>query len=472
MNRQEYDVLVIGGGTGGLVAATRCAGFGLNTALVEQHRLGGECLWTGCVPTKAMLYSAEVRYLMQHADQVGLAVHNEPADWSRVVRSKDEVVARIAQHDSPEAIERAGIAVINGRASFRSDHEVEVDGRAISARNIVIATGSRQSDPTSHIQGLHDTGYITHVEAVDMPSLPASIAIIGAGPVGVEFAQLFARLGAQVYLMELTGSILSKEDPEVSAYVEQSLEREGISVNHPCSEKRLSRTAGKKLLNVDIAGQPTSLEIDEIMIAAGRAPNLEGLNVEATGVKTGPRGVEVDDQMRSSVPHIYACGDIAGKFLFTHMAEYQASIAAHNIAFPDRPRQADYRVVPWATFTDPPVAHLGMTEPEARRAGYDVAIERYNFADSDRAVTMRKAEGFVKVVADARNGQILGAHIVGPDAGNIIHEYAVAMKARVPLPEIADTIHIYPTLSESLKWVAAGYRPSQPGKGQQDKHAA
>lgn len=193
------------------------------------------------------------------------------------------------------------------------------------------------------------------------------------------------------------------------------------------------------------------------MLATGRTPNLEDLGIDRVGLKTGPRGIEVDDQMRSSVSHIYACGDITGKYLFTHVAEYQGAIVAHNLAFPERVRHADYRVVPWATFTEPEVAHVGLTEPEARQAGYDVAVLRHSFADSDRAVIMRKAEGLVKVVADARAGEILGAHIVGPGAGNLIHEYVLAMKARVPLPEIAETIHVYPTLSEALKWAAAGF---------------
>lgn len=456
MSVQEYDVLVIGGGTGGLVAATRCAHYGLKTALVERDRLGGECLWTGCVPTKAMLYSAEVRSLMQRADQYGLTPCVQPVDWARVVRAKDEVVARIAEHDSPEAIQRAGVAVIKGNARFISPHQVDIEGRAFHAKHVVVATGSRQSDP-KHIQGLKEAGYITHVEAVSLQNLPASIAIIGGGPVGVEFGQMFARLGAQVTLLERSELILSKEDPEISAYLEGLLEREGIAIKHHCAEKQVSRKGRKKLLKAQVDGKPAELEVDEVMLAIGRTPNLEGLGIEAAGIKTGPRGVEVDDQMRTSVPDIYACGDITGKYLFTHVAEYQGTIVAHNIAFPNRPRHVDYRVVPWATFTDPEIAHVGMTEPQARQAGYDIVVDHDSFAGLDRAVTMRKAEGFVKVVADASNGEILGAHIIGPGAGNIIHEYVLAMKERVPLPAIADTIHVYPTLSEALKWAAAEY---------------
>lgn len=456
MSVHEYDVLVIGGGTGGLVAATRCADYGLKTALVERDRLGGECLWTGCVPTKAMLYSAEVRHIMERADRYGLVPCVQPVDWARVVRAKDEVVARIAQHDSPEAIERAGVTVIKGNACFISPHQVDVDGRAIRAKHVVVATGSRQSEP-KHIQGLTEVGYITHVEAVNLQNLPASIAIIGGGPVGVEFGQMFARLGSQVTLLERSELILSKEDPEVSAYLEGLLEREGIAIKHHCAEKQVSRKGQKKLVKAQIDGGPAELEVDEVMLATGRAPNLEGLGIEAIGVKTGPRGIEVDEQMRTSVPHIFACGDIAGKYLFTHMAEYQGTIVAHNIAFPNRPRHVDYRVLPWATFTDPEVAHVGLTEPQARQAGHDIVVDRDSFAGLDRAVTMRKTEGFVKIVADARTGEILGAHIIGPGAGNIIHEYVLAMKERVPLPAIADTIHIYPTLSEALKWAAAEY---------------
>lgn len=456
MTVPAYDVLVIGGGTGGLVAATRAAGHGLKTALVERERLGGECLWTGCVPTKAMLQSAELHHQITRAEEFGLTPCRQPLEWSRVVLAKDRIVARIAEHDSPEAMARAGVETYKGNARFLTPHEVEVDGQVLQGRNIVIATGSRQSDP-SHIGGLREAGYITHVEAVDLPHLPPTIAIIGGGPVGVEFAQLFARLGAEVTLLERTGLILAKEDPEISRYVERSLTAEGIAIKHHCAEKTISARGGKKVLSAELDGVPAEMEVDEVFLATGRAPNLEGLGLERIGVKTGPRGIEVDEQMRTSLPHVYACGDVAGKYLFTHVAEYQGTIVAHNIAFPDRPRRADYRVVPWATFTDPEVGHVGLSEPEAREAGHDVAVERYSFASSDRAITMRKAEGLVKVLADAHSGQILGAHIVGPGAGNLIHEFALAMRLQAPLSAIAETIHAYPTLSEAVKWAAMAF---------------
>ncbi len=456
-----YDVVVIGGGAAGLVAALRSAGNGLRTALVERDRLGGECLWTGCIPAKTMLYAAEVRHLMERADAYGLAPCRQEIDWQRVLSAKDEVVAEIARLESPEALAQAGVALCKGSAHLRSPYEVEVDGRLLRTRNVIIATGSRQAPPRQ-MPGLAEVGYITHVEAVSLPSLPPSLAIIGGGPVGVEFAQIFARLGVRVTVLERSRAILVKEDPEVSAYLQRVLVDEGITVLTDCAVQRASRRAGKKVLSVQLGGHEAEVVADEVMLATGRLPNLEGLGVEDLELKRTPAGLVVDDELRTSLPNVYACGDVTGLFLLNHTATYQARIAVHNITFPDRPQRADYRVVPWVTFTDPEAAHLGLTEPEARARGLAVAIEHFPFSRLDRALTMRKSAGLVKVVADADSGEIVGAHIVGPGASNIIHEYALAMRAHLPLTEIAETIHAYPTLAEALKWTAERFVAERP----------
>lgn len=456
MRNASYDVVVIGGGTAGLAAAKRCASHRLKVALIERGRLGGECLWTGCIPAKTMLNSASVYHLMQRAGEFGLPEFARPVDWARVVRAKDEVVDRIAQESSPEVLAAQGVDTFQGAASFRSPHEVTVGGRVIVGRNIVVATGSRQAE-LRNVPGLREVGYITHVDAVTMPRLPRRIAVIGAGPVGVEFAQMFGRLGAEVIVMERSDMILSQEDPEISAYLEHVLTEEGLCIIHDCSVRYVRGAGEAKALGLEDATGYGELIVEEILLATGRVPNLEELNLEAAGVQVNKRGIVVDEYLRSSVPHIYACGDVSGQYLFSHVAEYQAGVAAHNIAFLEAPIRADYRIVPWATFTDPQVGHVGLTEPQAREAGYEVKVERFYLSGLDRALTLRQAQGMVKVVAEAKSGRILGAHIVAPNASNLIHEYVLAMKAGIPLREIADTMHAYPTLSEAVKAAAAKF---------------
>lgn len=456
MSAAEYDVVVIGGGTAGIVAGTRCASFGLRVAMIERDRVGGECLWTGCVPAKAMLSSAEVQHMMRRAAEYGLRPCIQPLEWQKVIKAKDEVVASIAGQDSPAALRKAGVELLNGTAAFVSPREIDLNGKTIRARNFVLCTGSRQAAPRQ-IPGMIEAGYITHVEAISLPELPPTVGIVGGGPVGVEFAQIFSRLGAKVTVIDRSDTILAREDPQAARYIQRLLRKEGIEILTRCTVESVSRRNGGKVIMVRQNGTGREVVVDEVMLATGRAPNVEELNLERIGLQRGPWGIEVDEHLRTSLPHIYACGDVTGQYLFSHVAEYQARLAAHNIAFPDEARRTDYRVIPWATFTDPEVAHLGLTEPEAREAGYDVGVECFPFSRLDRAITIRREEGLVKVVADNRSGEILGAHIVGPGAGNIIHEYALAMKARLPLAEVADTIHAYPTLSEALKWAATQF---------------
>ena len=453
---KNYDVVVIGGGTAGLTAAKRLAAHGRRVALVERWRLGGECLWTGCIPAKAMLSSASAYHLMQRAGDFGLPECTPPADWARVVQAKDRVVQRIALEDSLDVLSRLGIAVHHGSASFVESHRVVVAGEELAAENFIIATGSRQAAPT-FIHGLVDLGYITHVEAVSLPGLPARLAVVGGGPVGVEFAQLFARLGARVTLVERSTYVLSQEDPEIAAYLQGLLLEEGLDVRSGASAKSARAAAGGKVLVVAQEGREEEVEVDEILVATGRAPNLEGLNLATAGVRVDKRGVEVDHFLRSSAPHVLACGDVAGGYQFSHVAEYQANLAAHNLVSPDHQRAADYGVVPWATFTEPEVGHVGLTESEATLAGNAVEVARFSLTGLDRALTIRQARGLVKVVAEAGTGRILGAHIVGANASNLIHEYALAMRTGILLPEIADTIHAYPTMSEAVRAAAAKF---------------
>ncbi len=456
MASEHYDVLVIGGGTAGLVAAKRAAGGRRKVAIVERDRLGGECLWTGCIPAKTLLNSASVYRTIQKAQDYGLPADNEPLNWPDVVRAKDEVVARIAREDGEKALASADVAFLRGSAAFLSQHEVLVQGGVLTADQVVVATGSRQAEPRG-LPGLLEAGYITHVQAVSLPLLPRRLAVIGAGPVGVEFAQLFSRLGSRVTLLERSDQILSQEDPEIAHYLERLLREEGLSIVHGCTVQAARATRSGKVLEIRREDRDEELLVDEILLATGRAPNVEQLNLAAAGVETDQRGIKVDYYLRTSAPNIYACGDVSGEFLFSHVAEYQARLVAQNILLPGAPRMADYSVVPWATFSDPEVGHVGLTESQALAAGHSIKVERFLLANLDRALTLRQGRGLVKVIAEAHSGRILGAHIVGPGASNIIHEYVLAMRAGIPLPEIADTIHAYPTLSEAVREAAAKF---------------
>lgn len=450
---ERYDLAVIGGGTAGLVSAAVSAGIGARTALVEQHRMGGECLWTGCVPSKAIIRSASVLHALHHAGDYGLEADGR-ADFARVMERVHGIIRRIEPHDSPERFRGLGVDVVEGRARFVSPEHAEVGGRRIHAKRWILATGSRTAIPS--LPGLEEAGYLTHETLWDLRALPDSMLVLGAGPIGIEMAQAFVRLGSRVTVVSESAQVLHREDPEIAAVLHRRLEREGITL-HLSSKARSVRVDGDaKLIAVSTSTGEVEIRAAAILVATGRRPNVEDMGLDVLGVAVTEKGVTVDPALRTSAAHVWAAGDVVGPYRFTHVADYQARIAVPNALFPVR-RKVDYRVVPWCTYTEPEVARVGLTEAEARAEWGDRAsVYHYAHDSLDRALCDGETDGLTKIVLDPK-GRIAGAHVVGARAGDTIHEAVLAVRHRLKLSDLSGMIHIYPTYPESLKRTADAY---------------
>ncbi len=452
---ENYDLVVIGGGTAGLVSAAGGASLGAKVALIERDKLGGDCLYTGCVPTKALVKSARVAKLVETSEDFGVKSGNMEVDFPAVMARMRNVIKTAGEADDPDRFRSLGVEVLLGsEASFISSEEINVDGRRLRTASSVVATGSHATAPP--VSGLEEVGYLTNVEALSLEELPRSMTIIGSGPIGCEFAQIFARFGCHVAMMDMVEKPLSKEDPEISDEMLRCLTTDGVSFHGGFTAEEARMEGGEKMLSATNGrGEKVEVRAEEILVAAGRAPSYGSLRLENAGVNIESSGIPVDELMRTSAPNIYAAGDITGKLLFTHVAEYQARVALRNALFPIKTR-ADYRVVPWTTFTDPEVARVGMTEDEAREEYSGVKVYRKEFSDIDRAVADGETAGLAKIVTTGR-GKILGGHIIGPDAGNLIHEIVLAMKKNIPIQTLSQTIHVYPTLAQINQRVADEY---------------
>jgi len=450
-------MVVVGGGSAGLVAAAGAAQLGARTLLIERKALGGDCLYTGCVPSKALIASARYAALARRAAEFGF----EPAEseflggsFASVTRRVGRVVGAVAERDAPEVFEKYGVEILFGTPRFVSPRELSVeprDGgprRQVRGRRFCLSTGSRPAAPP--VEGLDEAGFVTNEEVFALAELPRSLVVIGGGPVGVELGQAFARLGSRVTLVQRAGRLLPREDEEVSAFVAESLRGDGVEVLLGAEAWRARREGGGKLLTVRQEGREAELRADEILVAAGRRPNVEGLGLEAAGVEYDGRRVRTDDYLRTTARGIYAAGDVTGRYLFTHAAAYEASVVVRNALFfwPLR-RRADFRLLPWTTFTDPEAARVGLTEREAReRHGAGVRVFRTEFAENDRAQAEGETRGFAKFVCAGRGLRLVGAHLVGPHAGELIHEAVLAMRAGLGLSALGQLIHVYPTLSQ------------------------
>lgn len=460
MSRTEYDIVAIGGGTAGLVTAAGAAALGARTALVERDRLGGDCLWTGCVPSKAMIGSARIAEAFRRAAAFGLAPADPRPDGARVLESVREVRTRIQPHDDPARFRAMGVDVVEGEARFVSPREVEVDGRRIRSRKFVVATGSRPAVPP--IPGLEEAGYYTNETAFDRESIPASVLIVGAGPIGIEFAQAYRRLGTGVTVVEMEPRVLPREEPEVAGRLRAILEAEGIRILTGRRAARASREGSAAELAVEGGNGPEAppretLRAEEILVATGRRPHVERLGLEEAGVEVGPAGIAVDGRMRTSQRHIYAAGDVTGGLLFTHVADHEARAAVQNALFPFFPSRVRYDAVPWCTFSDPELARVGLTEEEAReRHGDGVRAYTYDLAELDRAIADRAAQGCVKLVTD-RKGKLLGGHILAHSAGTMVVEVALAMERGLKIGTLSRLVHPYPTMAEGVRRAADGY---------------
>jgi dihydrolipoamide dehydrogenase len=475
--QQVFDLVVIGGGPGGYTAAIRAAQLGLKTALVEKERPGGVCLNWGCIPTKAMLRSAEVLETMRHSADYGVLADHIRLDYPAVVRRKERVVKTLT--DGVAALLKAnGVAVVNGHARFVGPSAVEVvavgdaplgpggplynappapDGRAqarLEGRNLIVATGS--TPVLLPIPGIDLPGVVTSDGAFLLAEVPRRIVIIGASAVGAEWATMFHAFGSDVTLVELLSNLVPAEDEDMGRALARSFTKRGIKVQTGRTVSEITQVGERRkqaaALQVTIAnpdGQnPEQVEADVVLVGVGRKPNTEGLDLDRGGVATDQRGwVQVDDHLRTNVPGVHAIGDVTGTVLLAHVASHQGLIAAGVIAGHDE--RMDYKAVPAATFTHPEIASVGLTEAKAKEAGHDVVTGRFPFTALGRAQTYGAIEGLVKVVADRRYGEVLGVHIIGPSASDLIPEAVLAMRLEATLADIADTIHAHPTLGES-----------------------
>ena len=442
----KYDMTIIGGGSGGLTAARIATALGANVLLIDKERLGGDCLNYGCVPSKSMIHVARVVQQAKEAAKLGLMPASLGVDMAKVSAYIQGVISRVAEG---EKIYTEGVTVKFGQVSFKSATELVLNDEAFTSRNTLIATGSHPTVPT--VEGLEEVGYLTNEGVFDLTNLPASLLVIGGGPIGVELGQSFERLGSKVTIIQGPERIMPKEDPEVSDMIASVLAGEGIELVTGARFVKARRNGNKKVVTAKRGNELLNFEADEILIALGRQPNLEGLNLEAAGVKYDTKGIKVDDNLQTSAPNILAIGDVIGGYLFTHVAAYQAGVAVRNALVPVGKKKVDYRVVPWCTFTDPEAARVGLTPDEAEKQHKQLRIVKFPWADIDRAQAEGETVGFIKLVLAGKKDEIVGAHMVGARAGEMLGEMALAMQNNLTLNDILNTIHAYPTMNTGIQ---------------------
>lgn len=454
----DYNLVVIGAGSAGLVTAYIAAAVKAKVALIEKHKMGGDCLNTGCVPSKALLRSAKMLSYARRSAEFGFKRGEIEFDFAEVMERVQRIIKKVEPHDSVERYTKLGVDCIRGAAMITSPYTVEVNGKVITTRNIVVATGARPFVPP--IAGLDKINYLTSDNVWQLRKLPGRLVVLGGGPIGCELSQAFARLGAQVSQVEMAPRILLREDEEISELVKNKFEQEGVRVltNHRAKEVRVDD--GQKTLICDHNGEDVSVEFDEILVAVGRVAHTKGFGLEELGVAIERNGtIETDEFLRTNYPNIFCAGDVAGPYQFTHTAAHQAWYASVNALFGRfKTFRADYRVIPWATYTDPEVARVGLNELEANETGVDYEVTTYGIDDLDRAIADSEDHGLVKVLTKPGTDKILGVTIVGAHASDIIAEYILAMKNGLGLNKILGTIHIYPTLAEANKFAAGQWK--------------
>ncbi len=452
----DCNLVVIGGGSAGLVTAYIAAAIKAKVTLIEKHKMGGDCLNTGCVPSKALIRSAKFIAQQKRASELGIKSATVEFDFAEIMERVQRVIKTIEPHDSVERYTRLGVNVMEGEAMITSPYTVEVNGHSLTTRNIVIATGARPFVPP--LPGIEDVEYLTSDTVWNLRKLPKRLVVLGGGPIGSELAQSFARLGSQVVQVERGSRIMGREDPDVSASVMQRFKAEGIDVRIHHNAKAFCFDNGEKVLICEHEGETVRIPFDQILIALGRIANTRGFGLEELGV-TLNRTVEVNELQQTNFPNIYAAGDVAGPYQFTHAAAHQAWYAAVNALFSGfKSFKVDYRVIPWATFTDPEVARVGLNETEAKEKGIAYELTTYGIDDLDRAIADEEAHGMIKVLTVPGKDKILGVTIVGEHSGDLIVEYVTAMKYGLGLNKILGTIHIYPTMAEANKYVAGCWK--------------
>jgi pyruvate/2-oxoglutarate dehydrogenase complex dihydrolipoamide dehydrogenase (E3) component len=444
--RRRHDLVVLGGGTAGLVSATIAAGLGARVALVERERTGGDCLYTGCVPSKSLLAAAHLAHAMRRADRVGLAPRDPEVDFARVMERVQEAIRTIEPHDAPERLRRDGVEVLEGDGSFVAPGAIEVGGRTLRTAAAIVATGSEPAIPP--VAGLEGDDVLTSETLWDLREQPGRLVILGAGAIGCELGQAFTRLGSRVTLVEQADRILTKEEPEASALIARRLAEEGVDLRLATTAVAVRRPAGAPpVLVVDGPGGEAELPFDRVLVAGGRRPRTAGAGLEAAGVALDDRGaVRVDGRLATSAPRVFAAGDVTGLLPFTHVAAHHARVATPNALLGLRRTVDD--VLPWATFTDPEVARVGLSVAQAReRWGERATVARSDYAQLDRAITDGEPYGFALLVGDPK-GRLVGATVAAPGAGEAIAELTAHLRAGHRIDDVSTTVHAYPTLAE------------------------
>ena len=457
-DRFDTNLVVIGAGSGGLVASYIAAAVKAKVILIEKHKMGGDCLNTGCVPSKALIRSARFLAQIRRAREYGFQSAEVNFDFAQIMERVQSVIRQVEPHDSVERYTGLGVEVIEGEAKLTSPYSVEVDGREIRTRNIVIATGARPFVPP--IPGIEEIDYLTSDNIWELRELPKRLVVLGGGPIGCELAQAFARFGSRVTIIEMAPRLMIREDKDVVALVTERFLEEGIDIRTGYQAKRLFQKDSRKVLMAEHDGEDQEFEFDCLLIAVGRAANVTGFGLEELGVRLSDRRtLEVNEFLQTNYPNIYACGDVAGPYQFTHTAAHQAWYASVNALFGGIKKfKVDYSVIPFATFTDPEVARVGLNEQEAQAKNLPYEVTVYGLDDLDRAIADSENHGFVKVLTAPGKDRILGATIVGEHAGDLIAEFVMAMKHGIGLNKILGTIHIYPTWTEANKFVAGNWK--------------
>lgn len=446
----EFDSVVIGGGAAGLTASGITANFGAKTMMIERHRLGGDCTWTGCVPSKILLKAGKVAQQIREAGKYGL-IDGEPSiDFKKVIEHVHEIRDEVYEDaDRPEIYEDMGIEVVEGDASFINAHTIEIkldsgEIRKVTSRFFFIAAGGSAFVPP--IEGIDSVDYLTNDSLFDIEELPKELVIIGGGPIGTEMSQAFTNLGSKVTVIDMAPGIMMNDDSELTEILHKELKKQGVNYELDASVKSVSQSKGKIIVSIEIDGEEKTITGDKLLMATGRKPNLDGLGLDEAGIEYTKKGITINDSCRTNKKNIYAIGDISSKYQFTHMSEHMAKVATSR-ALLKIPMKMDLKHITWATFTAPEVAHVGATEEDLKEAGTKFETYRFPYSKIDRAITEGETVGLIKIYAKKFTGKILGASVVGAHAGEFISEYAVAMKNGVSLRNIADTMHPYPSWS-------------------------
>ena len=451
----DFDVVIIGGGAGGLFAASVANSLGAKACLIEKNRLGGDCTWFGCMPSKALLKSAQVNNLFKRHYEFGLNIQSGfSVDASKVMSHVRDVIDEIAAHHPAEVFEKRGIKVIFGSPKFINQKSLEVNSQKISAKKFIICTGSHPLIPP--IEGLKEIDYLTNENIFALEKLPESIIVLGGGPIGVELAQALNRLGVKVYIIEMLQRLLFREDKEIALVLEKTVRKEGIEVFTAARAVKFAKNNAEVCVTIeDRNKKQDTICAAGVLAAVGRAPNTGGLDLEKAGVEYSKTGIKVNGFLQTTNKNIFACGDVVGPYMFSHVASYQAQICVRNALFKRIAwGKVNYQNIAWATFTEPEVAHLGLSEEEARAKYKNIRVYKTEYSSSDRAVTDLEKEGLLKVITD-KKGLILGAHIAGAQASEVIQGFLLAKTFKIPLEKLSQALFIYPTLSELVKKTAA-----------------